>query len=345
MSDHSALLDELTKTAAPAMLEAAKRVFASPGMHKALGGLGSGAGAGLGLGAVAGAGIEGYRGYQDARAQGGSVGDAVAGGLARAGGGAAKGAVRGALLGGALGAGADALGAGVGKTLTGLENPLGAFSRFGQRQVHGATGWTPKGWGDVAGIREMRAGGYDAARRVQITAKVNASHGGLDPKAAKNHLQALSGLHAAEDAERMGLTSIPGYARALKQHGVGALATGTKEIWGKLGPVEKALVFGPAALGVAQGATRQLEDGESRIGEVAKATVPLAGLALSPLPAMTGMVAGMGLTHAVTGADRLAKRLGRGRPELPSPSDGATVPVDREYSAASLGQAPDGISG
>ena len=101
-------------------------------------------GAGLTMGALGGLGAGGY-GYMKARSEGKSVSDSL--------GQAAKRGLQGAAIGGAAGAGLGALTPG---------SVGGAVSRFGQRQLHSVTGWTPSGMSREEGLQSMRAGAYDA---------------------------------------------------------------------------------------------------------------------------------------------------------------------------------------
>jgi len=112
-----------------------------------------------GAGAALGAGVnglrEGYNAYQEAKDQG--SGGVMAGihGLF----GGAAGAYKGGLLGGLAGSAAGAAGAHfAGGTTKSIADKLlanrvgGAVGRFGQRQVHGLTGWTPAGGAASIGV-------------------------------------------------------------------------------------------------------------------------------------------------------------------------------------------------
>ena len=121
-------------------------------LHSALGGAGTLGGLGMGAGALVGAGLGARRNYQEARQQGASVGQAALAGLGSIPSAASKGAIVGAGAGLAAGGGLGYLspakmesfrsaatglqsapGSGVLGKVTGA---TGAFSRFGQRQVH-----------------------------------------------------------------------------------------------------------------------------------------------------------------------------------------------------------------
>ena len=142
----------LEKMAGP-MLQAA--------VQRGLGGVGAGAG----VGALAGAGIGTAMGYRQARQEGAGRGQALAQGLSRAG----RGAVRGALVGGAgLGAlQAGGVAPGLAGSLTRAPSLVGSAARMGQRQVHGLTGWTPKGFGSAEGLRQIGGGSATAEKALE----------------------------------------------------------------------------------------------------------------------------------------------------------------------------------
>lgn len=114
---------------------------------------GAGAAVGAGVGGLSG----GYDAYQDARAHGvGVLGSALHGA-----GGAVSGAVTGGLSGGLVGGLGGAVGAKLSPDKTKhladavMNGPAGALGRFGQRQVHSATGWMPEG-----GLSSIRMGDH-----------------------------------------------------------------------------------------------------------------------------------------------------------------------------------------
>ena len=124
-----------------------------------------------GVGAVGGAAVGGLSGgissYRDARRQGAGGGQAVLSGVM----GAGSGATKGALVGGALGAGGGAiaghlnpqLGTQMAEMSGGLlSNQVGKVSRFGQRQLHGLTGWTPE-----KGLQSIHGGAHQAAQALE----------------------------------------------------------------------------------------------------------------------------------------------------------------------------------
>lgn len=246
--------------------------------------------------------------------------------------------------------------------LSGLKATGGVAKRFGQRQVHGLTGWTPQGFMNPAGIREMRAGATEAAERLTAAERsVAPGPGKYRPglvdrvlgrgpeqvqrnavEAKHNELsQARKAYQSAQKAEDMGLTSLPGYARALAQHPGEALRTGFAEQWHGMGPGGKALMVGLPGLGVASELSKPGEPGGP--GRFERAGTRLGELAytMGPLP-LSGQVA-LGV-----GAGSIAKRMGKlfdkkkpvGHiPAPPSldPAGGEAAPADPIISERALG--------
>jgi hypothetical protein len=205
--------------------------------------IGSLGGAGLTVGALGGAGLGAIHGYRKARAEGAGVGEAVMGGA----GGALSGAGRGALAGGLAGSVAGGLAP---SNLAGLAQKggvIGAGSRFGQRQVHSLTGMlSPQ---ELEGIR----GGAYSARQGVLHA---------DPAHLPKATEALAATEAATGVGpgSMDLTSIPGYAHALRQHGAGkVLSTGFKEQMTNMSPAMAALMVGIPGLAAGQALTSKKE--------------------------------------------------------------------------------------
>src|SRR5580704_9610546 len=112
-------------------------------------GLGSGAGLGLGAGALIGGLSAGKSSYDAQRAGGASRLGAVGGSIGSSLGGAVRGAgtgmLAGAAAGGALGALAPTQVIRGTRALARTDNTAATLSRFGQRQVHGFTGFKPGG--------------------------------------------------------------------------------------------------------------------------------------------------------------------------------------------------------
>lgn len=212
--------------------------------------------------------------YYQAKLQGSSTGDALGEGL--------RGGLTGAAAGGLVGAGIGGTGVG------------GAISRFGQRQLHGLTGWAPEG-----GLHAMRAGSYNAKQRMaraQAALRALEHSGGTAQQAARLQQEArraAKGLAAAIEAERMGLTSLPGYVRAIGKHGlVPVLQAGAREQLQGTSTAQKALILGLPAYGAlrawrspaderdSRGLSRGARIGESvgsLVGGVVGGAVPIVG--------------------------------------------------------------------
>lgn len=277
-------------------------------------GVGSLGGAGLLAGGAIGAGVGGYKSYREARRQGATAGQAIKSSL----GGAASGGLRGGQIGGAVGAlGGGAIGAISPVKANSLRTYLsdkpvvGAFSRFGQRQVHGLTGWTPSGMSRSQGLKSMRHGSYSSSENLKALNAQNASgkdiRGLTDKLLGRSNKDVLAnaekGLRASTRAEEMGLTSIPGYAKSFRDNGIkNTLSAGFKDQWYNSGPVMKALMIGAPAIEAGRQAM-QKEDpshpNQGRLERVGKSLATTgANLVMSPLPAVTQL----GLSGLVSGA-------------------------------------------
>lgn len=352
-----------------------KKLAFSPRASAMLGGGGAGAGAGLLAGAIGGAGLQGYRKYQEAKEQGASGSHAALagalGGISGVGTGAMVGAGLGAAGGAALGHLRPAMAETVRKGLTQGPGPIGAFSRFGQRQVHGITGWHP---GETLGegMRELRHGAYDA--EVALNKLKKPEPGVLDrlrnrtPARASEEAiaSAEKRFNAANRAQEMGLTSLPGYARSLKNNGIGnTLGTAVNEQLHGTTNTEKALMLGLPAAQLASTAFSKDDENHpegSRNVRLAKDTASLAGgLLLGPLPQVTQMMAGAGIHKAIDGSAKLHARFRQPkgtqfrREPIPgtkpsgiliSPEQEKAVgpPPEYEVSPAARGQAPEGVA-
>lgn len=235
----------------------------------------------------------------------------------------------------------------------------GVASRFGQRQVHGLTGWTPKGYMNPEGIKGMRAGAHDAAERLSAAERTVAPGAGryrpglvdrvlkISPekqqaRAAKaGHkevVDARKSYQAAQKAEDMGLTSLPGYARALMRNPAAAVSTGMAEQWHSMGPGGKALMLGIPAAGVGSELTTESQPGGpgkferagSRLGELA--------YTMGPVPLSGQIAAGIGVSS-------LGKRVGslfdkkKSIPAPPNlePAGGEAAPAETMVSDRALG--------
>jgi hypothetical protein len=157
----------------------------------------------------------------------------------------------------------------------GLGAAAGALGRFGQRQLHSLTGWTPKG-----GLEPLRM----------------ASHGSTGPA-----------RDALVKAEQMGLTSIPGVAKAVGKHGLlPVLRAGGAAQWHGTSPGMKALMVGLPAAGMAHAAIAQPPPGQSREESIGHEVGNLVGgIAGAPMPIIGSAVLGEGLGQA-------GKVIGRG---------------------------------
>lgn len=327
-----AFYDELVKTAIPASLV------------RGVGGLGTGIGAGAAVGALGGAAIQGYRGYREGRQAGYSPMDSA---LSKGLGGAIHGALKGGLVGAAAGGvGLGALEAsgkvpGLASRIGKLKDPIGigGGARFGQRQIHGLTGWTPQGFLNPAGARELGLGAHEAREGLESAAKLHSeTQAGGNTLGFFNRLRggtaqemqgrAVAGtgkvlaraekyLPAAEKAESMGLTSLPGYFKSMKDNGVlNTVGAGLKEQWHAGGPINKSLMFGlPAASVVHEGFKSNEPGGPGKLQRMGRQMSGF-GLAMGPMP-LAGQVAmsgGMGTVGSFGG-----KMLGKLRkPEAPA---------------------------
>lgn len=309
-----AFQDELAKTAGPALQAAIQR---------GLGGLGAGAG----MGALGGGLVGAVHGYRKARQEGGGVGESLAAGVGQVG----KGALRGAAVGG-LGLGvAQAAGRvpGLAEKLTQIPY-AGAFSRFGQRQVHGLTGWTPKGFGNAEGIQALGLGSSEAQKELLDRWRRNA------PLASAQTYHA-----AARRAEDMGLTNIPGFAKSLVKDPLDTIATGVQQQWHQGGLGTKALLIGAPAMSLAHH-IKSRNDPERRTN----IKNDLLGLSLLPfgsMPMGTQMLAQAGLGKLLVRKRQQQQpqysSLGQNPapPETNSAATGLASPVEHQYSDRASG--------
>jgi len=206
------------------------------------------------------------------------------------------------------------------------------------------SGWTPKGWMNPEGIRAMRGGAYGAEQEL--------SKAWAADKPA-HLMQAVKGVTAAREAERMGLTSIPGYARAMVKEGPAkTISTGVKEQWHSTPAGLKLLLFGLPAANVAKElATPTHEGGPGKVQRVGQAAA--LGAPIGPLSLSGQLATSAGLTAGVKGVSGLAGRLKKKPQPMPESkvppqqteaSSGMTQPVERMASPAAAGQVPDGLA-
>lgn len=239
----------------------------------------------------------------------------------------------------------------------GVKDVGGLASRFGKRQVHGLTGWTPKG-----GVQSIRGGAYEAGQRLRSAEQaVNApiKQRFLDKamlhtpeqahvkqvKARSKELKDARKAHgAAQKAEDMGLTSLPGYAKSMVTNGVGkTVGTGVKEQWHSMGPAGKSMMVGLPALSVGSELAR--EGGPGEAGRLARA-----GERLGDVAYMMGPVPIMGQTAAQLALSGVGKRVGKvlggkkpqqakSTPAPPSlePAGGEAAPAEHIVSDRAMG--------
>ena len=323
--------------------------------------VGSLAGVGTLAGGVGGAGIGGVAGYRQAREQGATRGEA----LSSAAGGAAKGLVRGAAIGAGTGAALGSLSKS--PALAGLaERPgaVGAFSRFGQRQVHGVTGMlTPEQFEKLrGGSFDARQAAHDAgaaltrARQLGAPAEEIAKH--------QKNLQAAGASLKAHEAVTgmkpggMNLTSIPDVVRSMRNHPAGEVlrAAGGQQLSGaNLGMA--ALTVGMPALTTGHALlSKDTPDAEGhakaeRVGHELGQTV--GGLVGGAIPLVGSMAVGDALGYAggtlgkgvdkLRGARKKPQAIGPGMtPNTLEPAEmGQHTPTERNMSPAAAGQQPD----
>lgn len=324
--------------------------------------IGSLGGIGSMLGAGGGALLGGVRGYNRTPEEGG-------GGI----GGAISGAARGGLLGGAVGGLSGGVAGGLAKKEFGHlaqgEGALASASRFGQRQVHGFTGMlTPS---EVEGVR---GGAYtakqhlEAASKARQTASDDVVHGPaappgmlrqagervglLKPQTPEGRLaarvkgegQATKAHDAASRAQAMGLTSIPGYLKSMKNNGIGKTLATSAEEQIRTQPIVTGMAAG---IPLAAGMLAKPKDGEGRgeaVGEAVGGAV--GGVAGGMLPIGGQIAAGAAASRigswAGRGIDRLhGRRLHNAPTPTIEPTDAQHIPTERNLSPAAAGQAPE----
>lgn len=296
-----------------------------------LGTAGALGGVGLGAGALLGAGVGGVRKYQQAREEGLTRGQALRAGFSGAVSGGGKGAIAGGALGlaggGALGHFSPGAGDSIRQTLNATGGPAGSFSRFGQRQVHGLTGYAEGHLGEIRHgawakqqaeeaakkhLDSVRAGAVAPGR---LESGVNKLLGRTPVDAAEKQLQqAVKAREVAEKAEQMGLTSVPGYLKSLGTNGVGAtLGTAGADFWHSADPLTKAMTVAGGA-GVVREAVRSEDpehEGRGRLRRVGGKLRDVATLGLlSPLPMGTQM----GLSSVVKRPEKRNAKVNTARP-------------------------------
>jgi hypothetical protein len=209
-----------------------------------------------------------------------------------------------------------------------INNPIGMVARFGQRAAHSLTGWTPQG-----GLEELRHGSY-AAKQSLGALKNKSEAAGKDltgkfvaPTAREMEL-AEKRVAATQASQDMGLTNLPGYARALSKDPKATLLTAAGDAWHGMDPMSKSLMIGlPAVQGAMELKNSKEEDPlhRSRLERAAGMGANVAGgLLMSPLTQTMQMGLGpyAGRLGAATGraADRVSEgassMIGRARASL-----------------------------
>lgn len=256
--------------------------------------------------------------------------------------GALSGAGRGALLGGAVGAlGGAAAGPRaqqLSRALSGRKDIAGSLSRFGERQVHSLTGALPEGMTHAEGLRSIGASTADRFNKavtdhVQQGVTQQAAHA---EKLKKLQDMAEKATPHAQAAEDMGLTSVPGFFKAMATRPVEAITTSVKHQWHGSGNMGRALTFGIPAAQVGHAALATPTDGESRKKKVTRAVV--GSLPFLAAPSM-GLAGSMALS---AGANALMKKR-TPLPQQPPPDDYASANVPREFSDRATGAIGGGL--
>lgn len=284
-----------------------------PGTRAAgLAGLGSGFGLGLGAGALGGAALGGKKSYDEARARGASGLSSAGAALGGALGGAVRGAGRGALIGAGIG-GAAGLAAPTRvlsgtKSLAKSDNVLGSLSNFGQRQVHSLTGWKPGG--SNRSVERIGAGAAGARHALER------AHASGDPAAVASATRAL---RSVEKTQNMGLTSVPGVVRSVRDHGlIPTVGAGLRGQWDASSGRDKALLLGLPALSAASAIGGSEGAGQPGKGErVGRVLGGALGGAVAPLSLAGGLVLGGALERAGGLAGRGVDKLRGQRPAVP----------------------------
>lgn len=226
---------------------------------------------------------QGEKGYQEAAERGEGLGGRVVGALRRG----AVGAAGGAAVGGGIAAGAKYLGKG----------RLGEYARQGQealynlggQQAHALTGVgsaSQFGSGTVLSKATLKAA-KEHADAMAASAKSNPSwwRKYRESSAAAGLRRATKGHEATQEAERMGITSLPGTIKALRKEGPRkVLRTAWDSQISGMGPAQKALLFGlPAGFGVAGALSAKPGERGEAIGESAGlAASSVMPMAMSP---------------------------------------------------------------
>jgi hypothetical protein len=225
---------------------------------------------------------------------------------------------------------------------------IGATARFGQRQIHGLTGWKPKG-----GLESIRGGTWAAQRRVEDAEKaLEAARAGKAPVglmarlrggtpeqirqryvrgAAEEGRKARAGLTVAREAEEMGLTSLPGYARSMARDPLKTIGTGFRQQWHEMGPVGRSLIYGfPAATATEAYLTPTQPGGPGKPERIGRSLGELV-YGMGPLPISSMLLAAPMLSAVGGGTGKALSKLRGKQPPAPpqlDPAGGQAVPEE-----------------
>lgn len=276
----------------------------------------AGVGTGLGVGMLGGAAVGGLKGGKERYDLARQSGQGVLGSAAHSVGGALAGAARGAGKGAVIGAGAGALAGAAAPTmllkgtraLSQTKNVVGDAANFGQRQVHSFTGWKPGG--ATKSIEQIGGGAADARGALGKAVK------GGD---ASGIARAKDTLGAAEQAQKMGLTSLPGVAKSMKNNGIlPTVAAGAKEQWKGSSNKMKALMVGLPALSVANTIRKgEVENGQGKGERIGRTLGGTLGYSMAPLSLGASTVLGTGLERAGGLVGKGIDALRGKRPQVP----------------------------
>jgi hypothetical protein len=170
---------------------------------------------------------------------------------------------------------------------------------------------------------------------------------------AKQVQQAERGLAAAQRAQTMGLTSVPGYLRSVKEHGAAStLAAGAKDQWHNTSPAWSALMVGaPLASAAGTLGSKEHRDGPGKGEELGRNLGGVVGgIAGSAMPLAGNMLVGGALAGAGAGVGRGIDWMRGRRKPLPAPAsktpdlapaEGQHTPSERVMSPAAAGQQPE----
>lgn len=246
------------------------------------------------------------------------------------------------------------------------------IASFGKRQLHGMTGWMPKGQAQVSGrhgasrLESIGFSGSKASRKGLRAAEAlepgqmpvswgqrimrgrSAGSKEVQQKVKERAVARAEKLHGlTKETERMRLTSLPGWAKSLATEPRAALKAGLGREW-RSGMMGKAMIGLPVGAAGHQLLKPSQEGGPGRLERAGKSVGEVAwGMGLPILPAMA---AAHGISRGAGAVGRFAGR--KRKPELgkhPAPpsidAGGQTQPAERIMTPAAAGQPPeDGIA-